>query len=212
MKIKNLIGNRFGRLVVIEQSGKDSMGRAIWLCKCDCGENKAVRSRNLIQKMTVSCGCYNREATKNRLVTHGQAGKAYRTVEYATWASIKSRCYNPNNQDYKNYGGRGIIVCDRWLNSFENFFIDMGLRPSEKMSIDRIDSNKEYSLENCRWGTDELQARNKTNNHTLSYDGETMILEDWAKTLKVSNGAIRYHLNKGKDFNYIYNYFNNGDN
>ncbi len=124
--------------------------------------------------------------------------------EYRIWSYMKSRCYNKNNIFYQNYGGRGITVCDRWKNSFENFYSDMGKCPNGH-SIDRIDNDNGYFPENCKWSTRSEQDRNKTNSVFITYKGETKILSDWAKLFHITTQKIRYNMKKGKPFEKIFN-------
>lgn len=130
------------------------------------------------------------EETQNE--RHGMADK----LIYSTWRNIKTRCYNKNTHNYKNYGGRGIVMCDRWLNSFSNFYEDMGDKPSSKYSIDRIDNDKGYSKENCRWASSKDQARNRSNNLILKYNGESMAAFDWCKRLGIRNQTLWIRLNR----------------
>lgn len=154
-KFIDLSGKRFGRLVVIEKTDRRSGTNAIWKCKCDCGKETFVSSGNLRSENTTSCGCLNKEL----VIIHGQ----YQSSEYYAWQHIKDRCYNLKNKRYKDYGGRGITVCDRWKDSFENFLADMGPKPSNKHSIDRIDNDGNYEPKNCKWSTATEQARNQRN-------------------------------------------------
>lgn len=203
----NLVGQTFGRLLVISEaarSGKRNYERN-WLCNCDCGNMTLVYQGSLTMGYTISCGCFHKEQTSNAKKDHGQSSNGRVTSEYTTWASIKARCYNKLNKSYKNYGGRGIKVCDRWLENFENFFEDMGVKPTPYHSLDRFpDTNGNYEKINCRWATSYEQSRNTTKNHWIEYDGNRMIIEDWGKFFKVSESAIRKHLNNGKSFNEIY--------
>lgn len=148
---KDITGKRFSRLVVIKPD--ENSKKFKWICKCDCGNMSSVEAYNLNKGLTKSCGCLHRES----ITTHGMDG----TKAYKAWISLKSRCYNKNDKDYKSYGGRGIKVCDKWLSSFEEFYNDIGEPPSSKMSIDRIDNTKGYQKDNCRWVDIFAQNRNR---------------------------------------------------
>ena len=117
--------------------------------------------------------------------------------EYIAWEHIKTRCYNKNVKDYKNYGDRGITVCERWLNSFPNFLEDMGLRPSDKHSIDRIDNNGNYTPENCKWSTKKEQCNNKRNNHILEFAGEKLNITQWSEKTGLSKSVIQNRIKLG---------------
>src|SRR5882757_4331895 len=153
----NLIGQKFGRLLVIACEGYFN-GQSRWRCQCECGEIKINGSSNLRQGRVKSCGCFNREfkAAGGPNKRHGMFG----TPTYNTWGGMKGRCYNPKNHKFPDYGGRGITVCDRWLTSFENFFADMGLKPQGK-TIDRMENNGNYEPSNCRWATPIQQVHNR---------------------------------------------------
>ena len=125
--------------------------------------------------------------------THGMT----KTPEYCTWNQIKQRCFNPNNKNYLDYGGRGISVCDRWKNSFENFLADMKLKPTPKHSIDRIDNDGDYCPENCRWSTNVEQANNKRTNRLITIENETLTMAQWEKKMGYKQGVIERRLNLG---------------
>lgn len=145
----NLSGMRFGRLVVIERDR--TFGKSVaWICKCDCGNIHTTRPYDLKSGKVSSCGCYQSESRTKH-------GGSY-LPEYYVWAGMKDRCTNKNNKYFSYYGGRGIKVCEQW-NDFKNFFADMGPRPGNKYSIDRIDENKDYEPGNCRWATKTEQSR-----------------------------------------------------
>lgn len=143
-------GDIFNRLTVIEQSETKNY-HLHWLCQCECGNTKIVKGHNLKNGHTKSCGCLNIE----RGTAHGMSAIA----EYHVWNAMIQRCNNSNNNNYKNYGGRGISVCNRWL-EIENFMADMGERPTSNHQIDRIDNNGNYEPNNCRWVTQSENMRN----------------------------------------------------
>lgn len=146
-------GQTKGFLKVLRRIG--TQGTApLWEVHCECGTKAKMTSSQLLGA-TVSCGCYRLSGDHKR--RHGHAAKAAKSRVYRCWDSMKQRCYNPNNIRFDQYGGRGIQVCDRWLNSFENFYADMGEQPSRKHSIDRIDNDGNYTPSNCRWATDQQQ-------------------------------------------------------
>lgn len=179
-KFVNLEGNRYGRLVAKEYVGIKNHN-SLWLCKCDCGNESIVYYSNLIRGTTKSCGCIFNE--RNEM--HGMKN----TRLYRVWANIKARCYYEKCIDYKDYGARGIVMCDEWKNSFLAFH-DWAYAngydenaPKWQCTIERIDVNGNYEPSNCKWATIKEQANNKTNNVYITYKGETKTLPIWAEEL-----------------------------
>ena len=179
---------KFGRLTVLSYMGKKSNGNTYWLCQCQCGKRKSIRRGDFVSGKTQSCGCLNLEI----MTKHGQ----HKTPEYKAWVKMRFRCLNPNEPSFHSYGGRGIKVCKRWA-KFENFIEDMGKRPSKKHSIDRVDVNGDYKPSNCRWATIRQQSRNRRDNHWITYKGKTLILNDWAKKLKIHKATLRARFKRG---------------
>lgn len=149
-----MIGEKFGKLLVIEREERKCKKNSYWICECECGRRKSVRRNHLLSGETKSCAEY---PCQKRYFTHGHAGKVTST-EFRIWSTMKSRCTNTNDQAYESYGGRGITVSNDWM-SFEAFLEDMGERPSERHTLERIDNNAGYSVDNCKWATWETQNR-----------------------------------------------------
>ncbi len=156
MKLIDLTGQRFRRLVVVHREGHNRWGSIKWLCQCDCGNTSVVRADSLKTGNTSSCGCNRKGVTVKRSTTHGMSY----TKEYITWDNMKQRCTNSKRKDYKNYGGRGITICKEWQASFEAFYRDMGDKP-KGLTLDRINVNGDYTPGNCRWATQSEQCLNQ---------------------------------------------------
>lgn len=189
-KLEITQGMRFSRLTVISETTQLNQIRC-FLCRCDCGAEKTIRLEALRSNRTQSCGCLGREMSRKNHTTHGMGESSV----YHSWAAMLQRCRNPNNKDFPRYGGRGITVCERWLN-IENFYADMGDKPSHH-SIDRIDNNLGYSPENCRWATRIEQGNNLRNNYLITAGCITLTINQWATELSMSRGAIVNRLGKG---------------
>jgi len=192
-KFIDLTGVRFTRLLVLKRDFKGQTNKNVkWLCICDCGEKKSCQAIHLRRESIKSCGCLQREQNDANRYTHGLS----KTPEYNIWTNIKSRCGNPKNNSYKDYGGRGIYLCQRWLN-FEHFYNDMGSRPSKIHSIDRIDNNLGYSPDNCKWSTPIEQANNKTSSKIIKYKRISQSLADWSRDTGLNYDMLKYRINAG---------------
>lgn len=184
----DLTGQVFGRLTVLGLAPQRCGNRRRWFCRCICGTVIDPIEYTLVHGNSTSCGCGRRDS----VVTHGRA----RTPEHRTWIRIHSRCTNPKATGYRNYGGRGIKVCERW-NSFEAFFVDMGPRPGPQHTIERKDNEKDYCPDNCCWATRKQQARNRRTNRLLTYHGETLPVIAWAERLGMTKETIAARLRYG---------------
>lgn len=195
----DLCGKRFGRLLVVEKTSKrDHAGGIMWLCKCKCGNYTYVSSHSLKTGHCKSCGCYKIDVNRNQASTlFTKHGMRY-TRLYNIWCSMKRRCFSPIASCYKNYGGRGITMCEEWNNDFMNFYtwaIENGYQ--DKLTIDRIDVNGNYCPENCRWLTWSEQANNKTNNHFVVYNNKRMTIKQLSVETGVKYSLLRSRIYKG---------------
>jgi hypothetical protein len=180
MKKADLTGKRFGKLTAISSIYDAEKKLTLWKCQCDCGNIAYVRANRLVHGRTKSCGCLRVVSNKSHKTTHGMS----RTRLYNAWHSMKARCNNPDNHNYKLYGGRGISICEDWLESFESFMnwaVSSGYK--EGLSLDRIDNNGNYCPENCRWVTVREQNNNRGVSINISYNGKTQNLSEWCKEL-----------------------------
>lgn len=198
-KFLDLTGLRYGRLRVVHrtESVRTKGGTLItmWHCICDCGKESNVSTRNLRSGHTVSCGCLGSRATiGKRSITHNKSNYGL----YSVWSGIKRRCYNPHEEGYRKYGGRGISMCDDWKNDFQLFYewaISHGYNKS--LSIDRIDNNGNYCPENCRWATAKEQSYNRRNTIYLEFRGKTKNLWEWEQETGIPASRIDDRLRKG---------------
>lgn len=176
---RDLTGQRFGRLTVID--GVVIERRRRWRCRCDCGNETTIRVTSLLSESTRSCGCLEAEAHFKHGLIH--------TREYSAWAAAKARCYNSRNQQFPNYGGRGIVMCDEWRDDFRAFYRDMGVC-SAGHTLDRRETDGPYSKANCRWATNMTQQGNRRNNRRVTFNGETLTVSDWARRLNIKVATL----------------------
>lgn len=217
-RYNDLTGQRFGRLVVLRYAGTNRHRAALFECKCDCGNQGVYKGTSLKDGTTKSCGCFYRDTRKligkknagvlcpdgSMNIRHGDAKKGHKVRLYNIWAKMKGRCSNPNVDNYKFYGGRGIKVCQEW-NTYEPFR-DWALSHgySDNLSIDRIDNDGDYSPENCRWISTKEQAFNKRNSIYLEHNGERKPLKQWCEEKGVSYKAAHARYKKGLPFEKIF--------
>jgi len=204
---QDLVGSRFGTLTVVSRcENKITSGGGIktnWVCLCDCGNEVEKTGQTLKKSKTCgrSCKFYSQLMTKiNKERTPWKKEDAYtNTPTHQSWRGMLERCNNPSHIGYERYGGRGIQVCDRWVKSFESFLADMGERPDGFYSIDRIDNDKGYSPENCRWASRKEQSRNTSRNVNISFMGQTKCLTDWAIDFGISRYVLDQRIRSGWD-------------
>ena len=182
-KLINLTGKTYGNLVVIKINGRNEYKQIIWECRCKCGNIIDVPGYRLRYNQTKSCGCLKRK----RLITHGSTN----THIYNTWWNMKRRCYNQNNPYYKNYGGRGIKVCDEWLNDFTKFkewSLSNGY--TDTLTLDRKDVNGDYEPNNCRWVNNVVQQNNRRNNRYITYNNQTKTIAQWCRIIGIPRSTL----------------------
>ena len=192
-EVEDIIGKRFGRLVAVKRTINYPTGQAQWICQCDCGNTKVATlawlTRNSVEP---SCGCYKAEKLHETFATHGMS----KDPLYKVWSSMKKRCENPHEKQYKNYGGRGIYVCERWQ-KFENFYEDMAETYQPGLQLDRIDNNGPYAPENCHWATAEENQRNKRSSRFITTLIGRKTLAEQAEISNVNYGTIKSRLKQG---------------
>jgi hypothetical protein len=167
------------------------------MCVCSCGKELQRPISNIVRSEHPSCGCYMPLICSKNRTEHGHSIKGKVAPEYRAWHSMKNRCLDKNTKYYHNYGGRGISVCQRWLFSYENFYNDMGQRPSNKHSLDRIDVNGNYEPDNCRWATIKTQALNRQNTVSVIYNNEEISAADFSQKTAISSKWIRQQARVG---------------
>lgn len=193
-RVKDLSGQKFGRLTVIKRGENNKHGLPRWECKCDCGKITLVSGQHLREEKVKSCGCLKKSKINNKRL-------------YRIWGSMKNRCENPNRRDYKYYGARGIKICDEWHDflTFYEWAINNGY--SDTLTLDRKDVNGSYEPSNCKWATVKEQGNNRTNNHLITYNGETKTIAQWAEERNINHDTLysrinRAHWNIGRALGY----------
>lgn len=186
-------GDRFVDWEAVRFVEKTAKSQVFWWCRCRCGMERRVNASKLIDKTSTGCGCRQRETVSRAKRTHGMKN----TPEWRVWAAMKDRCYNPNAQRYAVYGARGIAICDRWRDSFEAFYEDMGPRPEAGYQIDRIDNDGPYEPGNCRWATAKQNTRNRRNKRMLTHEGRTLCVAEWAEVRGFHRNDILSRLQRG---------------
>ena len=197
-KPADLTGQTFNMLTAVRSDGKSGT-HTMWLCKCSCGSEKLkrVRASELLAGTIRSCGCIVKEQARRNIrelmTTHGQSG----TRVYQIWLAMKNRCLRESNPQYKDYGGRGIEICERWLNSFENFYADMGDPPDNEHTIERRNNDGNYEPGNCCWATRTQQSNNKRTSRLITHGGRTQTVTQWSRELGIPPMTIHNRLRRG---------------
>lgn len=194
MKFKDISGQIFGHLTALYKLNNYHKKGVYWLCVCECGNLTEVNGKDLRKGNTKSCGCFRGRYPRNKPSISYSNNKPTRL--YRIYHNMKSRCYNKNFHKYKNYGARGVTICDEWKDDFQAFYdwaISNGYK--DNLTIDRIDVNGNYEPNNCRWATNKQQSRNTTKNVYLTYNGKTQIMKDWADELNINYCTLltRHH-------------------
>jgi len=194
-RIADLTGRRFGRLVVLYDTGERKDGHVVWHCRCDCGNEVDRRSDYLTSGHTKSCGCYNRERAAEAHTVHGMSRRRKYHPVYWIWGAMLQRCENQNCTYYKDYGGRGITVCPEWHDAkiFINWALANGWR--KELTLDRIDNDGNYEPSNCHWVTRKEQARNRRSNRRITFNGKTQTLAQWAEELNIKDKILWARIN-----------------
>lgn len=193
-RLDDLTGRTFGRLTVSSEH-RSVKRRTFWTCQCDCGNLTEVTATNLKVGNTKSCGCFRRDFTTAKNISNGRGVRTVPPPEYGVWGLMRGRCQNQNNVSWPDYGGRGITVCDRWQ-SFDNFYADMGPRPTADHQIDRVDNDGPYSPENCQWSTRVENCSNRRDTVNVEWRGETATVPNWSRRIGIPSAALWARLNR----------------
>ena len=189
-RLLDLTGQKFGRLTVVCRAENDRYNAARWTCECECGATCIVAGKDLRCGHTLSCGCLRKEAAHNKS-THGLS----RTRIYRIWSDMKNRCYNRNVPNYKNYGERGIRVCDEWLDPSKFFEWAFNSGYTDELTIERIDLDGNYEPENCKWITLKQQQANKTTSHIVTINGKSKCLREWCDDYEIDYKTVHHRIN-----------------
>jgi hypothetical protein len=200
-RLNNLIGQKFGRLLVLKEFGRDKNRNILWECSCECGNTKITTTACLNHGSVISCGCKNAENRDNFKNISSKHNKS-KTRIYDIWVGINQRIKNKNNKRYRQYGGRGIVVCEEWDSENENGFINfynwsMENGYDEKLTIDRRDVNGNYEPYNCRWSDRETQMNNTTKNNYIEINGEIKTVSQWAKEYNIPTSTLSLRIKSG---------------
>ena len=208
-------GEKYGRLTIIERVENDKRRRAMWKCKCDCGKEVVVMGIYLKNGKTKSCGCYQKDVAKKHILEYNASPEYHQpshTIHgkhdsrmYTIWCNMKQRCSNPNHEKYGYYGARGISVCEEWKNDFQSFY-DWSIANgyTDELTIDRIDSAKGYSPDNCRWVTQKEQTRNRSITVRIEHDGEIKTLKEWCEQYNFDYKLAHARYKKGWSFEELF--------
>lgn len=201
----DLTGNRYGRLLVLRREGtrRSPCGstKVLWRCLCDCGNETVVAGSELKTGKTKSCGCYHKETIAEIGRSSRKHGDSQNSRLYTIWSGIIQRCQYPKHVEFYRYGGRGISVCDEWrdYSNFKNWAIETGYNDNDKLSIDRVDNDGDYSPDNCKWSTVIEQSNNRSSNVYLTYNGETKTVSQWARDVGIKRDTLAARINRGWD-------------
>lgn len=195
-RFKDLTGQEFGRLTVVGYLGRQHHA-SLWLCRCKCGTAKDISASALTSGTTKSCGCWQRERMARLTYKHGGRSRSKPHPEWKTWEQMRSRCTNPNDKDWKWYGGKGVTVHPEWMQDFAAFVRDVGPRPSKRHTLDRKDRTGNYEPGNVRWSTWTEQARNRSNNRLVEFNGRTMLLVEAAEAAGIPYRTLKTRLHHG---------------
>lgn len=194
-RIKDISGQRFGRLTALSPAREN--GQIYWICRCVCGEKSRVTASHLLSGTVRSCGCLQRDVTSRRVTSHGHTCDGKRSPEYQAWVDMKKICLYPRNSSYRSYGAKGITVCQEWIESFEKFFACVGPRPTTKHSLDRINTKIGYEPGNVKWSSRKEQNRNKSNNKVIEAFGRSALLVEWSEMTGMDDQVISRRIRSG---------------